>query len=139
MEFESTFEKLAWQDIRGLLPEDRIIQALADKKPNVVDEEAWAAVWQLAQQRAANAFGAGRVPAEHADGVRYALRVFVAETLFTRRGFHTDEKNPFTSQGRDQEKFLRKIAEDAKNDENEKGGGTAFTEPMQTATTGLMA
>jgi hypothetical protein len=112
---------------------------LADKKPNVVDEEAWAAVWQLAQQRAANAFGAGRVPAEHADGVRYALRVFVAKILFTRRGFHSEDVNPFTAEARDQEKFLRKIAEDAKADENEKGGGTAFTEEMRTAIPGLMA
>jgi hypothetical protein len=130
------FGKLAWRDIIGLLPEDRIVEALADKDRNTPDSAAWSAVVDMAQQRAANAFGSGKVPEEFSDAVRYALRIFAAEILFIRRGFHGDEKNPFAQQARDQEKRLRELAKgDALPDET---GGTAYTEPMVTATMGNM-
>ena len=130
------FSQLAWKDIIGLLPEARIIEALADKEPGKVDPAAWDAVFALAQQRAANAFGAGKVPEWYAVGVRYALRVFAAYILFTRRGFHSDETNPFATQARDQEKFLRSIAEE---DRNSEGGGVAITEPAMFSIPGVMA
>ena len=120
------FATLAWRDIIGLLPEERIVEALADKAHGVVDAEAWDAVQSLAQQRAANVFGAGRVPEPHAGAVRYALRIFAACILFTRRGFHGDDVNPFAAQARDQEKQLRGLA---KGEALPEGGGEAFTEP----------
>ena len=127
---------LAWRDLIGLLPEDRIVEALADTKPREADPAAWAAVLAMAQQRAASAFG-GRVPEEYGEAVRYALRIFAAEILFTRRGFSGEEKNPFTSQAKMQEAHLRALAKgDALPDE---GGGTAFTEPMRAGVNGLMA
>lgn len=132
----NTFAKLAWQDLIGLLPEDRIVEALADKDRGVVDADAWAAVHDMAQQRAANAFGRDRVPAEHGDAVRYALRVFAAELLFTRRGFSGEERNPFTTQARDQERQLRELA---KGEALPEGGGEVFSEPMLTQVRGNMA
>jgi len=133
---QPAFGKLAWRDLIGFMSEDLIVQALADKERGVPDPAAWAAVHALAQQRAANAFGREIVPEEFSNAVVYAMRIFAAEILFVRRGFHGEEKNPYTAQANRQEKMLRELAGgDALAEE---GGGTAITEPMKTTARGNM-
>ena len=132
---QPAFGKIAWQDLIGFMSEDLIVQALADKERGKVDPAAWEASLGLAQQRAANAFGSGIVPEEFSNAVRYAMRVFLAEILFVRRGFF-GEKNPYSAQAREQEKRLHELAGgDALAEE---GGGTAITEPMKTTARGNM-
>jgi len=130
------FGAIAWEDLLGFMPKALILEALADKVEGDPEEkDVWDSVVRLATLRAATAAGSDTLLARFRREARYAALVFAAENLYVRRGFHGDEKNPLSAAANKQEELLRDLAMHARA---ERGGGEAFTEPMQTRATGNM-
>lgn len=126
-------------DLQGEMTLTDIVDALDDNKDGVADEAAWTQVQASAAERVTNAFG-GATPAAYASPAAYALKVFILEILFRRRGF-ADKGNPFTSQAIAAEKRLTNLSSGAERpDAGASGAGEALTvELAATPTTGLMA
>jgi len=127
------------QDLEGEMTLQDITDALDDNKDGVADESAWGKVQASAAERVANAFG-GDTPAAYTQAAAYALKVFVLEILFRRRGF-TDKSNPFTSQANAAEKRLVNLSSGTdRPDAGTSGAGAAETQDLAaTPSTGLMA
>lgn len=125
--------------LAGMMPMDRVVDALADKQRGVPDPTAWQEVRDTAAERITTIFTCGEIPRKFLKSVQYAMKVFCAELLYGRRGFSTEERNPWASQATNQEKRLRALA--GGDETNEAAtGGTAYTEPTQaTPRRGLMA
>lgn len=98
-----------WLDLAGEIPEAELIKALDDNRDGEADEGVWAMVLTSAEARLEDCFG-GKPPAKFSQTYGYAKRVFVLETLFTRRGF-TGEANPYTRKATDAERRLRALAD----------------------------
>jgi len=126
-------------DLQGEMTLTDITDALDDNKDGTADEAAWTQVQASAADRVTNAFG-GATPSEYAAPAAYALKVFILEILFRRRGF-TDKANPFSSQANAAEKRLTNLSSGAERpDAGASGAGEAQTvELAATPTTGLMA
>jgi hypothetical protein len=125
-----------WRDLSGDMPPRLIEQALDDDGDGIADAAAWESVKAAVEIRLRGCFG-GDIPARHtavADGAR---RVFLLETLYTRRGF--TENNPYTARAATEEKRLKALA--AGEDSTEADSGAAFIgSPAKVAgTKGLMA
>ena len=96
-----------WKELSGQIPESDIIRALDDDGDGAADESAWAKVQADAEERIAGALG-GKPEEKYADVAKLARKLFLLETLFTRRW--AGEKNPFTGRAADAEKRLRALA-----------------------------
>lgn len=127
------------EDLQGEMTLADITDALDDDKDGVADDAAWTQVQASAAERVTNAFG-GETPAAYAAAAAYALKVFILEILFRRRGF-SDRANPFTSQAGAAERRLTNLASGTdRPDAGASGAGEAQTvELAATPTTGLMA
>lgn len=104
---------MTYTALAGLMPIAYIIEALDDNGDGDADKTAWAEVYAAASERVSDAFG-GDVPDDYADSTGYALKIFCAEILFSRRGF-SGERNPYTKRAADQEQRLRKLASGAEH------------------------
>ncbi len=121
---------MEYTDLAGLIPSANIVQALDDDGDGVADTAAWTAVQAAAADRIADCFG-GPAPARHATSAAWALKVFICEILYDRRGF-SEGRNPFTSRAKDAETRLRKLATGQETPEGV-GGGEIYTTPAKIA------
>ena len=90
--------------VTAKLPNDFIVQALDDDKDGLLDEDVWAAVAADAadqvDDRLGQRYSVPFDPANLSAKVRASSLMFVLETLYLRRGFGTEETNPFLHSAR---------------------------------------
>lgn len=100
--------ELTIEDLAGDMPARKITEALDDDGDGAADAKAFAAALASANGRADAVFG-GSVPERYAAAARYAVRVFLLDTLYRRR--HTpDSENPWARLAEAQEARLRALA-----------------------------
>jgi hypothetical protein len=121
---------MEYTDLAGLIPSANIVQALDDDGDGVADTAAWTSVQAIAADRIADCFG-GPAPARHATAAAWALKVFLCEILYGRRGL-SEGRNPFTTQAAAAETRLRKLATGQETPEGV-GGGEIYTTPAKIA------
>ena len=128
--------------IKSRIPEDTLIDALDDDHDGEIDSDVWQAVQDDASnavdsilgQRFAVPFSAPIPPI-----VVDAARIFALEILFQRRGYHTEEDNPWK---KDANSYRTKLSRIATSDEpltpTVKGQGSVkvISEPMRTQSSG---
>lgn len=99
--------------VKAKLPHAFIVQALDDDGDDVIDAEVWQAVAADAADQVDDRLGQRyAVPFDPADlpaKVRASALLFVLETLHLRRGFGTEETNPFLNSARAARKELSAI------------------------------
>lgn len=100
--------RLTIDDLTGDMPEQMIIAALDDDRDGFADEKAFAAALASANARAEAIFG-GAVPAQYSSSADYAVRVFLLDILYRRRGV-ADDSNPWAKLAEEQEARLRALA-----------------------------
>ena len=100
--------RLTIDDLTGDMPEQMIIAALDDDRDGFADEKAFAAALASANARAEAVFG-GAVPAQYSSSADYAVRVFLLDILYRRRGV-ADDSNPWAKLADEQEARLRALA-----------------------------
>jgi phage gp36-like protein len=98
-------------EIAAKLPNQFLVEALDDNGDGVPDADVWD---QVAASAAAEVDGllAMRFSTPFASPpavVRHAALIFALETLYDRRGYSGDEKNPYASRARDERDKLRDI------------------------------
>lgn len=106
-----TYTTLA--QIKAKLPHEFVVEALDDDKDGVMDEDVLAAVLEDAAsqvdarlgQRYAVPFDPDDLPAI----VSSSSLMFVLETLYQRRGYGTEENNPFLASARAARRKLEEI------------------------------
>jgi hypothetical protein len=96
-------------DIVSMMPMARIVEALDDNGDGIEDTGAWVGVVATANERLADAFGTADVPPDFQQACRSALKYFVLELLYSRRGF-AGQANPWDRQATAAEKQLRSLA-----------------------------
>lgn len=101
------------EQVKAKLPYDFIVQALDDDKDGEIDEEVWSAVAADAADQVDARLGARYTTPFNPDAlepvVKSASLMFVLETLYQRRGFGTDETNPYLSSARAARAELKQI------------------------------
>ena len=100
--------RLTIDDLTGDMPEQMIIAALDDDRDGFADEKAFGAALASANARAEAIFG-GAVPPQYATAADYAVRTFLLDILYRRRGV-ADESNPWAKLADEQEARLRALA-----------------------------
>ncbi len=100
--------RLTIDDLTGDMPEQKLIEALDDDQDGLADEKAFDAALASANARAEALFG-GAVPAQYSTAADYAVRVFMLDILYRRRGV-ADESNPWAKIADAQEARLRALA-----------------------------
>lgn len=100
--------RLTIDDLTGDMPEQKLIEALDDDQDGFADEKAFAAALASANARAEAIFG-GAVPAQYSSSADYAVRVFLLDILYRRRGV-ADDSNPWAKLAEEQEARLRALA-----------------------------
>ena len=100
--------RLTIDDLTGDMPEQKLIEALDDDQDGFADEKAFAAALASANARAEAVFG-GAVPAQYSSSADYAVRVFLLDILYRRRGV-ADDSNPWAKLADEQEARLRALA-----------------------------
>ena len=100
--------RLTIDDLTGDMPEQKLIEALDDDQDGFADEKAFAAALASANARAEAIFG-GAVPAQYSSSADYAVRVFLLDILYRRRGV-ADDSNPWAKLADEQEARLRALA-----------------------------
>ena len=100
--------RLTIDDLTGDMPEQKLIEALDDDQDGLADEKAFDAALASANVRAEALFG-GAVPAQYSTAADYAVRVFMLDILYRRRGV-ADESNPWAKIADAQEARLRALA-----------------------------
>ena len=100
--------RLTIDDLTGDMPEQKLIEALDDDQDGFADEKAFGAALASANARAEAIFG-GAVPAQYSSSADYAVRVFLLDILYRRRGV-ADDSNPWAKLADEQEARLRALA-----------------------------
>lgn len=100
--------RLTIDDLTGDMPEQKLIEALDDDQDGFADEKAFRAALASANARAEAVFG-GAVPAQYSSSADYAVRVFLLDILYRRRGV-ADDSNPWAKLADEQEARLRALA-----------------------------
>ena len=100
--------RLTIDDLTGDMPEQKLIEALDDDQDGFADEKAFAAALASANARAEAIFG-GAVPGQYSSSADYAVRVFLLDILYRRRGV-ADDSNPWAKLAEEQEARLRALA-----------------------------
>jgi phage gp36-like protein len=98
-------------DLEAIIPPHFIVQALDDDADGVEDDGLFQKVSDAAD-RAVNAYLSGRYTtpfgAPFPDLVAEAAKIFVAESLYARRGYESD-RNPYTARANGLRKQLESI------------------------------
>lgn len=101
--------------VKAKLPMDFIIGALDDDKDGLIDDELWTAVSEDAADQVDARLGKRYAVPFDPDAlepiVKSSSLMFVLETLYQRRGFGTDESNPFLASARAARKELNQIGD----------------------------
>lgn len=100
--------RLTIAELAGDMPVQKMTESLDDDGDGFADEEAFEGVLSSANERAAAIFG-GEVPPQYAVAAGHAVRVFVLDLLYRRRGA-ADEANPWARQAEKEEERLRALA-----------------------------
>jgi hypothetical protein len=99
--------------VKAKLPIEFITQALDDDGDAVIDADVWTAVAEEAADQVDERLGMRYAvpfdPANLSAKVRSSSLMFVLETLYLRRGFGTEETNPFLNSARAARKELTAI------------------------------
>lgn len=125
-----------WRDLSGDMPPALIEQALDDDGDGIADAAVWLLVQDGAEKRVRGCFG-GAAPAIHADAAADARRLFLLETLYTRRGFV--ERNPFTARAAAAERRLRALASGEESASGDSGAAFIGKPAKVAGVEGLMA
>lgn len=99
--------------VKAKLPQTFLVEALDDDRDGMIDEDVWSAVAEEAAdqvdarlgQRYATPFDLLALPAP----AKSASLLFCLETLYLRRGYGTEESNPFLASARAARKELEAI------------------------------
>lgn len=113
---------LSSNDLEGLLPLAKIVEALDDNGDGEADAAAWTAVLEAANGRLAAAAGDADLTNEVAT---WAVKIFCAEILFNRRGY-SEARNPFYAQAKGAEERVRQVADDTELDDEAVAGGVVL-------------
>jgi hypothetical protein len=128
------------EQAKAKVPEAFLVEALDDDRDGMIDDDVWTAVAEEAAdqvdarlgQRYAVPFPADAIPAP----ARHASLLFVLETLYLRRGFGTEENNPFLNSARAARKELEAIGSGQKpltpESQKPRPSVAVFTEPART-------
>lgn len=127
--------------VKAKLPHDFIIEALDDDKDGLMDEEVWTAVAEDAADQVDGRLGMRYTvpldPAALPAVVNAASLLFVLETLYQRRGYGTEETNPFLVSARAARKELAAIGNGetplTPQAEKPRQSVVAITEPARTS------
>lgn len=99
--------------VKAKLPYDFIVEALDDNKDGMMDDEVWTAVAADAADQVDARLGMRYTtpldPAALPAVANAASLLFVLETLYQRRGYGTEETNPFLVSARAASKELAAI------------------------------
>lgn len=130
---------MEWLELAGEMPPEQIVQALDDNKDGEADASAWALVQSGADERIRDCFG-GPTPAKFSQTTAFARKVFILETLFTRRGF-VGRENPYAGKADGAERRLRALAGGSESVEaGSAGPDWAEIKPLEgTPTAGFLA
>lgn len=126
--------------VKAKLPHEFVIEALDDDKDGVIDDEVWDAVAEDAADQVDSRLGqryATPFPADDTPAIaRSSSLLFVLETLYQRRGYGTEENNPFLVSARAARKDLAEIGAGARplvpGATKPKSSVATFTEPART-------
>jgi len=101
------------EQVKAKLPYDFIVSALDDDKDGLIDSDVWTAVAEEAadqvDQRLGRRYAVPFDPQSLEPIVRSSALLFVLETLYLRRGFGSEETNPFLVSARAARKDLTDI------------------------------
>lgn len=101
--------------VKAKLPYDFIVEALDDDKDGLLDDEVWLAVSEDAADQVDARLGKRYTvpfdPAALEPIVKASSLLFVLETLYQRRGYGTEENNPFLVSARAARKELNQIGD----------------------------
>ena len=101
---------LTIQDLVGDMPELMIIAALDDDHDGVADAGPFRAALASANARAEAIFG-GTVPDRYAKAADYAVRAFILDIIYRRKGgCGEDDANPWAKLADEQAERLRALA-----------------------------
>jgi hypothetical protein len=99
--------------VKAKLPYEFIVEALDDDRDGMIDDEVWQAVCEDAATQVDSRMGKRYPvpfdPAELPPIIESSALMFVLETLYQRRGYGTEENNPFLSAARAARKELTEI------------------------------
>ena len=102
--------RLTIDDLLGDMPERSIVAALDDDRDGVADDRAFAAALASANARAEAVFG-GPVPDRYAKAADYAVRVFLLDIIYRRKGgIGKDDVNPWEKLADEQAARLKGLA-----------------------------
>ena len=97
-------------DLVGDMPEEMIVEALDDDRDGYADEAVFNAALKSANDRAEAVFG-GPVPARYAKAADYAVRVFLLDIIYRRKGGSgEDDVSPWGKLADEQAARLRALA-----------------------------
>ena len=103
-------DKLTIQDIVGDMPELMIVSALDDDHDGIADEGPFRAALASANARAESIFG-GTVPERYAKAADYAVRVFLLDIIYRRKGGSGEnDVSPWEKLAAEQAERLRALA-----------------------------
>ena len=101
--------------VKAKLPYDFIVEALDDDKDGIIDDGVWTAVSEDAADqvdaRLGKRYAVPFNPELLEPIVKSSSLMFVLETLYQRRGFGTEEKNPFLASARAARTELNQIGD----------------------------
>lgn len=127
--------------VKAKLPQTFVVESLDDDRDGLLDDEVWTAVAEEAAdqvdarlgQRYAVPFDLTDLPAP----AKSASLLFVLETLYLRRGYGTEENNPFLNSARAARKELEMIGKGEKQltptAARPRPSVAVFTEPARTS------
>ena len=102
--------RLTIDDLVGDMPERMIVEALDDDGDGFADDAAFSAALASANARAEAIFG-GTVPERYARAADYAVRVFLLDIIYRRKGgIGKDDVNPWEKLADEQAARLRALA-----------------------------
>ena len=102
--------KLTIQDLSGDMPELMIVSALDDDHDGQADDGPFRAALASANARAEAVFG-GPVPDRYAKAADYAVRVFLLDIIYRRKGgIGKDDVNPWEKLADEQAARLKGLA-----------------------------
>lgn len=129
--------RLTIDDLAGDMPEQKLTELLDDDCDGNADETAFRAALASANERAAAIFG-GDAPPQFAAAVDHAVRVFLLDILYRRRGT-PDEANPWAGLASEEAARLRALASGTENIDASTDGVVISKPAKVYNSTGLMS
>ena len=131
--------KLTIEDLTGDMPEGMIIAALDDARDGIPDEGPFQSALASANARADAIFG-GSVPARYATAADYAVRVFLLDIIYRRKGGSGEnDVSPWEKLAAEQAERLRALANGTEAIDNTSDGAVISKPAKIYNTLGVMS